>query len=109
VAKVVVKDEGSRLLGSFKSLGGIYAGLRALVRTTGLPDIATLVAANRPRESLPALICASDGNHGLAVAAGAERVGAPARVDLHGIDEDSRILLIATEGPVGGVAGAPPR
>jgi len=27
VAKVVLKDEGQRLLGSFKALGGMYAGL----------------------------------------------------------------------------------
>ena len=29
VAKVVFKDEGQRPLGSFKALGGMYAGLRA--------------------------------------------------------------------------------
>src|SRR5262249_47948061 len=45
VAKVVLKDEGLRPLGSFKALGGVYAGLRALARATGLPDIAALVAA----------------------------------------------------------------
>jgi Pyridoxal-phosphate dependent enzyme len=48
VARVVLKDEGLRPLGSFKALGGMYAGLRALARATGLPDIATLVAARRP-------------------------------------------------------------
>src|SRR5262249_8140171 len=79
VAKVVLKDEGRRPLGSFKALGGVYAGLRALARATGLPDIAMLVAVRWPRESLPTLICASDGNHGLAVAAAAEFAGAPAR------------------------------
>ncbi len=36
VAQVLVKDEGRRMLGSFKSLGGTYAGLRALARATGL-------------------------------------------------------------------------
>jgi diaminopropionate ammonia-lyase len=29
---VLAKDEGHRTLGSFKSLGGIYAGLRALAQ-----------------------------------------------------------------------------
>ncbi|WP_247566219.1 hypothetical protein [Bradyrhizobium sp. 151] len=29
VAQVLAKDEGRRMLGSFKSLGGTYAGLRA--------------------------------------------------------------------------------
>jgi diaminopropionate ammonia-lyase len=83
VAKLLLKDEGKRPLGSFKALGGMYAGLRALAHATSRPDIATLVAARRPRESLPTLICASDGNHGLAVAAGAELAGAAARVYLH--------------------------
>jgi diaminopropionate ammonia-lyase len=57
VAKVVFKDEGVRPLGSFKALGGVYAGLRALARATGLSDIVTLVATRRPREPLPTLIC----------------------------------------------------
>src|SRR5262249_21087087 len=98
VAKVVLKDEGLRPLGSFKALGGVYAGLRALARATGLPDIATLVAARRPRESLPALICASDGNHGLAVAAAAEFAGAAARVYLHGGVPPARAMRIAAHG-----------
>jgi diaminopropionate ammonia-lyase len=98
VARVVLKDEGPRPLGSFKALGGVYAGLRALVRATGLPDIATLVAARRPRETLPTLICASDGNHGLAVAAAAEFAGAPARVYLHGGVPPARARRIASRG-----------
>jgi diaminopropionate ammonia-lyase len=98
VAKVVLKDEGLRPLGSFKALGGMYAGLRALARATGLPDIATLVAARRPRGTLPALMCASDGNHGLAVAAAAELAGAPARVYLHGGVPPARAKRIATRG-----------
>src|SRR5438270_2585632 len=68
VAQVLAKDEGRRMLGSFKSLGGTYAGLRALARAAGT-DIAGLVAARPERQ--PALVCASDGNHGLAVAAAA--------------------------------------
>jgi diaminopropionate ammonia-lyase len=98
VAKVVLKDERLRPLGSFKALGGVYAGLRALARATGLPDIATLVAARRPRETLPTLICASDGNHGLAVAAAAELAGAPARVYLHGGVPPARERRIAARG-----------
>src|SRR3954467_15792927 len=74
------KDEGQRMLGSFKSLGGTYAGLRALARTRQT-DISGLLA-QRPR-GLTALICASDGNHGLAVAAAARFAGAPARIFLH--------------------------
>lgn len=80
VAQLLAKDEGTRMLGSFKSLGGTYAGLRALARLRGT-DIAGLLAA-RPSD-LPPLICASDGNHGLAVAAAAKFAGTSARIFLH--------------------------
>jgi diaminopropionate ammonia-lyase len=36
VAQVLAKDEGCRTLGSFKSLGGTYAGLRALARHSAM-------------------------------------------------------------------------
>lgn len=80
VAQVLAKDEGRRMLGSFKSLGGTYAGLKALARA-GNTDIEGLIA-RRPAEQ-PILICASDGNHGLAVAAAARLAGARSRVYLH--------------------------
>ncbi|TNC06914.1 pyridoxal-phosphate dependent enzyme, partial [Methylobacterium terricola] len=80
VAQVLAKDETGRTLGSFKSLGGTYAGLNALARAAGLSP-ADLLAA-RPAGQ-PALVCASDGNHGLAVAAAARFAGAAARVFLH--------------------------
>jgi diaminopropionate ammonia-lyase len=69
VRRVFVKAEWERPLGNFKSLGGMLAGLRALRR----------VAANGP---LPPLICASDGNHGLAVAAAARHAGVGASIYL---------------------------
>jgi diaminopropionate ammonia-lyase len=97
LAKVMIKDEGRRLYGSFKVLGGMYAGLRALTRAARLSDMATLVA-QRPHDSLPALICASDGNHGLAVAAGAQLAGAPARVYLHSSVPQARARRIAARG-----------
>jgi diaminopropionate ammonia-lyase len=67
VERVFVKDEGARPLGNFKVLGGMTAGIRALARAGG----------ERSR-----LICASDGNHGLAVAAAAQHAGAGARIFL---------------------------
>lgn len=83
VANVLVKDESRRALGSFKSLGGTYAGLRALARSSGAADIESLLAAGSARQDpLPALLCASDGNHGLAVAAAAELAGGAARIFL---------------------------
>lgn len=93
VQAVYVKDESRRPLGSFKVLGGMYAGLRALARAAGAATIAELVARKPaafspptqppPTRPLPTLICASDGNHGLAVAAAAQLAGATARVYLH--------------------------
>jgi diaminopropionate ammonia-lyase len=98
VAQVVLKDEGKRPLGSFKALGGTYAGLRALARSMRLPDIKALVRGKEAQDALPRLLCASDGNHGLAVAAAAELAGAPARVYLHTAVPPARAERIAARG-----------
>lgn len=80
VARVFAKLEGERPLGNFKLLGGMVAGLWALARAAGVPTPAQLrLRANRPR-SLPRLVCASDGNHGLAVAAAARWAGTTATI-----------------------------
>lgn len=86
VARVLVKDESRRPLGNFKSLGGTIAGILALERDRGA----------RPRH----LICASDGNHGLAVALAASRAGASATVYLHGrvsLERESRISALGAD------------
>lgn len=80
IGQLLAKAEGTRMLGSFKSLGGTYAGLRALARIAGT-DVSGLLA--KRLANLPALICASDGNHGLAVAAAARFAGTAARIFLH--------------------------
>jgi diaminopropionate ammonia-lyase len=95
VGQILAKYEGPRMLGSFKSLGGTYAGLRALARAAGM-DIANLVA-HRPG-NLPALLCASDGNHGLAVAAAAKFAGGLARIFLHSGVPAIRARRIAAQG-----------
>lgn len=96
VGRVLVKDEGERPLGSFKALGGVYAGLRALSRVAGV-DVPTLIgeAGQRP---LPALVCASDGNHGLAVSAAAHLAGARARVFLPEAVSAPRVARIRAKG-----------
>jgi diaminopropionate ammonia-lyase len=71
VGRVLVKVEAERPLGSFKSLGGTLATLRALARMAGASQAVP-----------PRLICASDGNHGLAVAAAAGVAGAKASIYL---------------------------
>ena len=68
VGRVLLKIEADRPLGNFKQLGGMFAGLLALAR--------------RPAGAPAHLICASDGNHGLAVTAAAQSAGAKASVFL---------------------------
>lgn len=80
VARVFVKVEAERPLGNFKALGGMFAGLRALARAADAAFPHDL--DHDSRAPLPRLICASDGNHGLAVAAAAARAGTSARVYL---------------------------
>src|SRR4029077_14269093 len=95
IRQLLAKHEGRRMLGSFKSLGGTYAGLRVLARRGGM-DIPGLLA--RPMGAPPALICASDGNHGLAVASAARFAGAPARIFLHSGVPAIRARRIEAEG-----------
>ena len=99
VAAVLAKDEGRRPLGSFKALGGVYAGLRALARASGLP-VAALLDPTARSHAAPqlALVCASDGNHGLAVAAAARLAGARAVVFLPAIVPEARVARIAAKG-----------
>jgi diaminopropionate ammonia-lyase len=86
VGRVFAKSEGERPLGNFKVLGGMIAGMRAVARA---------VAAG---ESRPRLICASDGNHGLAVAAAAKRTGARASIYLHMGVSGARARRIEAQG-----------
>jgi len=97
VAAVLAKDEGCRPLGSFKALGGVYAGLRVLARAAGLP-VTALLDPSRPYTALPTLVCASDGNHGLAVAAAARLAGAQARVFLPVAISEGRVARILAQG-----------
>ena len=75
VAGVLYKDEGWRFgLKSFKALGGAYA-------------VERLAAARGGGEGLT-VTCATDGNHGRAVAWGARRAGARAVIYVHeGVSE----------------------
>jgi diaminopropionate ammonia-lyase len=69
IGRLLYKDEGGRFgLGSFKALGGAYAVARlAAAASAGALTVAT----------------ATDGNHGRAVAWGAQRAGARAVVYVH--------------------------
>lgn len=82
LSRIWAKDESRRRLGNFKSLGGMQAAISVLERAP--PGTA--------------VICASDGNHGLAVAAAAQDRGAPARIYLPNSVCGSRIARIAERG-----------
>ncbi|MBA2920579.1 diaminopropionate ammonia-lyase [Sphingomonas sp. MAH-20] len=91
IAEITYKDEGGRFgLGSFKALGGalaveaMYARIRADadVRTSGTPIFAS----------------ATDGNHGRAVAWGAQRVGCRCVIYLHAGVSPERERAIAALG-----------
>jgi diaminopropionate ammonia-lyase len=84
VGEVLYKDEGRRFgLKSFKALGGAYA----VERFARERDPATLTVA-----------CATDGNHGRAVAWGAQRVGAKAVIYVHETVSPGRVDAIAQLG-----------
>ncbi len=87
---ILYKDEGPRFgLGSFKALGGSYAGLRILGRElakrlgkdVSLDDIRAGVYADDIAKIT--LASATDGNHGRSLAWGAGRFGAPCQIYIH--------------------------
>lgn len=86
---VSVKDESLRLqLGSFKALGGVYAVAQLILEQAAAelgqrPAIETLLSDEVRSIAKPmTFVCASAGNHGLAVAAGSKLFGANARIYL---------------------------
>jgi len=83
IGRVFAKLECERALGNFKSLGGRVAGTRAIARATAAAAFPAKTSANPTSKQQPIrLLCASDGNHGLAVAAAARDGGATASVYL---------------------------
>lgn len=98
VAQVLLKLETARPFGNFKSLGGTVAGLRAIARAVGAEDVRSFL--NRPSTfcAPPVLVCASDGNHGLSVAAAAQRAGGKARVFLPDAVSGERAARVAALG-----------
>lgn len=87
--QVLVKDESARMrLGSFKALGGTYAVAQMIHdawHEAGNPRLSpeafTSDAVKEVASSMT-FMCASAGNHGLSVAAGANIFGAKARIHL---------------------------
>ena len=81
---IAYKDEGGRFgLGSFKALGGAYAVQRLVAEADGRPLT---------------VICATDGNHGRAVAWGARQFGASAVILIHAQVSEGRKQAIEAFG-----------
>ena len=82
---LLVKDETARMgLGAFKAVGGVYAVAKLIEKQLGrelLPD-EFLSEPVQAVASKMTFVCASAGNHGMSVAAGARLFGAQARIHL---------------------------
>ena len=105
LARVQVKDESSRFgLGSFKALGGAYAVVRIaqaeLERQLGRDVAVSELLDPELRARLRHLTvgCATDGNHGKSVAAGANLLGLRARIFVHEGVSRERVEAIARHG-----------
>lgn len=91
VASVVYKDESSRFgLGSFKALGGAYAAFRLAQRhleerlgDRAIDSTRLFDRGYAPELDAFELCCATDGNHGRAVAWAAQQLGCRCIIFLH--------------------------
>ncbi len=104
---VWVKDESQRLgLGSFKALGGVYAVAQLICdqyeKLSGLrvEPTAILDEAIKSTAADMSFVCASAGNHGLAVATGARLFGANARIHIASTVPDSFATRLEQVGAV---------
>lgn len=105
LSSVHVKDEGHRLgMGSFKALGGSYAVIRLVLEAAQKQlgrdvDVSELrsPAVRRIAEGMT-VGCATDGNHGRSVAAGAQLVGSTSVIFVHSGVSDERVAAIARFG-----------
>lgn len=105
VGSIHIKDESYRLgMGSFKALGGSYAVIRLVLEVASKKlgrdvDISELNAPEI-REVAEGITvgCATDGNHGKSVAAGARLVGAKSAIFVHSGVSEERVEAIANYG-----------
>jgi diaminopropionate ammonia-lyase len=100
---IYAKDEGQRLgLGSFKALGGAYAVATLVIEWTSTHLQRAVLPAELTSDAVKDVVsgyticCATDGNHGLSVAAGARLFGCKAVIFVHHhVTEQRRALLRA--------------
>lgn len=105
VGAIHLKAEGGRMgLGSFKPLGGLHAVARLIqahaARRLGLPVLPTELRSSAVRSIADGLtfVCASAGNHGLAVAAAARLFGATAVVFISETVPESFVERLGRQG-----------
>ena len=106
VAALCLKDEAGRFgLGSFKALGGAYAVAGVLAGELARQGVARAansaeLASGRYRDATEAVTvtCATDGNHGRAVAWGAQRFHCRCAIFVHGGVSQARVDAIAGYG-----------
>jgi diaminopropionate ammonia-lyase len=98
---VLLKDESSRFgLPAFKALGAWWATAWAVADRLGEPAVATRPEAlrDRARDAPLTLVCATEGNHGRAVARAAGWLGLEARVVVPHATVPARVQAIEAEG-----------
>lgn len=106
LGRIWYKDESERFgLNSFKALGGAYAVFRllhrAVERAIGNADFTTDDLIGEAHAGVTRRItvtCATDGNHGRAVAWGAKLFGCRAVIFVHGTVSEGRVAAIARYG-----------
>jgi diaminopropionate ammonia-lyase len=105
VHRVWYKDEANRFgLGSFKALGGAYAVAQLLAESVSARlgrSVPIAELAGKTHVSLTGAVtvaCASDGNHGRSVAAGARLFGCRCVIFLHGGVSPGRAQAISELG-----------
>lgn len=110
---VLIKNESTRFgLGSFKALGGIYAVAQLVLDTveaqTGSRPAMTELLSDSVRKiaDTQTYVCASAGNHGMAVATGAQLFGAHARIYISQEVPSSFATRLVERGAEACVAGA---
>jgi diaminopropionate ammonia-lyase len=107
VSAIHVKDESTRLgLGSFKSLGGAYAVIRIIHEEANrrlgrqIPIADLLSQPVRDIAATMTFVCATDGNHGRSLAAGARLMGATSIILVHEGVSKARVDAIRDVGAV---------
>jgi diaminopropionate ammonia-lyase len=100
VARIWLKDESDRFgLPAFKVLGASWAANRAINARLGRPPAATFAElAGRAAPTSLTLVCATDGNHGRALAHVARRLGLGSRIYVAGGLPDTTVRAIRDEG-----------